>query len=289
MTQPNPSPRVVLITGCSSGIGLASAVAFAEAGDIVVATMRNLDKATPLRAALEAAGCGEGNTPGTAAIVALDVSDEASIESAVQGILDEHGRIDVLVSNAGVLYEGTTEELAVEAFEHSIDVNFIGTVRMTKAVMPSMRAAGQGHIIAVSSTAGILGQPFNDAYCASKFALEGMCESLFPVAEKFGVHVSLVEPGPVTTEFVANSSTAADKGIEGPYAEVRRAFARLQKGAYVGAPGSDEIAAQIVAVADDPSPKLRYQTSEGVTKMMALKLKDLTGERVTAMTSSWLS
>jgi len=285
----NPSARVVLITGCSSGIGLASAAAFAAHGDIVIATMRNLDKSAPLRAALGVAGVGEGDTPGTASIVALDVSDEASIRAAVQAIVEQHGRIDVLVSNAGVLYEGTTEELAVEAFEHSIDVNFLGTVRMIKAVMPSMRAAGQGHIIAVSSTAGILGQPFNDAYCASKFALEGMCESLFPVAAKFGVHVSLVEPGPVTTEFLANSSTAAAKGIEGPYAEVRRVFARLQAGAYVGAPGSDDIAEQIVAVADDPSPKLRYQTSEGVTKTMAVKLKDLTGERVTAMTSKWLA
>ncbi|MGD9793263.1 MAG: SDR family oxidoreductase [Acidimicrobiia bacterium] len=282
-------PRVVLITGCSSGIGMASALAFAGAGDIVVATMRNLDKATALRAALDAAGIGEGRTAGTAAIARLDVSDESSVAAAVQGVLDEHGRIDVLVSNAGVLYEGTTEELPVEAFTHSLDVNFLGTVRMIKAVMPSMRAAGRGNIIAVSSTAGILGQPFNDAYCASKFALEGMCESLFPVAAAFGVHVSMVEPGPVTTEFVANSSTAAAKGIAGPYADVRSAFARIQAGAYVGAPQSDEIAAQIVAVADDPSPKLRYQTSEAITKLVALKLKDVTGERVTSMTSKWLT
>jgi NAD(P)-dependent dehydrogenase (short-subunit alcohol dehydrogenase family) len=269
-----------MITGCASGIGLATAVAFATCGDVVVATVRDLNRTDSLRAALDAIG-------DTASIAQLDVTDDDSVSSAVDATLAAHGRIDVLVSNAGVLYEGSSEELDIEAFRHSFDVNVLGAVRLIKAVLPAMRVAGNGHIIAVSSMAGIFGQPFNDAYCSSKFGLEGLFESLFPVAGSVGVHVSMIEPGPVDDDFV-NRGTEPSVDGNGPYGAARANFARLKQGAYIGAPKPADIAAQILTIADDPAPKLRYQTSESVTKMAALKLKDLSGERVTSMTSAWL-
>src|SRR3954447_18675534 len=175
--------RVVLITGCSRGIGLAAAVAFAERGDFVVATLRNLTAgAEPVRQALLAAG---GDTD----LLSLDVTDDRSVDAAIAAVLARHGRIDVLVNNAGLGYRGTLEELSISDLQASLEVNFLGAARTMKAVLPSMRQAGAGHIISVSSTAGAFGQPFDGACCAAKCALEGLCESLTAVARAFGVRV----------------------------------------------------------------------------------------------------
>ena len=273
--------QVVLITGCSSGIGLAAAVEFARRGCTVVATMRDLARSDRLRAGFADVGA-------DADIRRLDVIDDASVAQAVAGVMRDHGRIDVVISNAGVGSDGTLEELTLADIRAVLDVNFLGTVRVIKAVLPAMRERGAGRLIAVGSTAGLLGQPFNDAYCASKFALEGLLESLHPVVAQFGVHVTVVEPGPVAGEFVENSGGAGGPPADGPYALARVRFQAVQDSGYEMAQSPHEIACLLWDVATVASPHLRYQTSNAITRLAGIKLKDLTGERVVGLTRTWI-
>ncbi len=276
------TPPVTIITGCSSGIGLATAVRLAEAGHHVVATMRDLTRGGPLRDALSEAGV-------EAAVDVLDVTDDASVMAAVAGVLERHGRVDVLVSNAGRAYEGTTEELTVDDFQSSIDVNFLGAVRVIKAVLPSMRTAGQGRIIAVSSISGVFGQPFNDAYCAAKFALEGLVESLAPVAASFGVRVSLLEPGPVKGGMVERAGGVGVAGPESVYGALRERFAEVQHAGYEHAPQPEAVAEVIAQITSEANPALRYQTSRAIARLLGVKLADPTGQPIVDLTRSWLT
>jgi NAD(P)-dependent dehydrogenase (short-subunit alcohol dehydrogenase family) len=271
---------VVLITGCSSGIGMASAVEFARHGNTVVATMRDLARSEPLRAALGAAGL-------EADIRTLDVSNDRSVAVAVESIVADYGDADVIVSNAGIGIEGTTEELAIDDFRVSFETNTLGSVRLLHAVMPSWRERGSGRFIAVSSMAGAMGHPFNDAYCMSKFALEGMLESLNPVAAQFGIRISVIEPGPVAGDF-ATKHGVPDKRADGPYLAAREKFAVIQDGGFANAQSNEEVAEMIVDIAVADEPMFRYQTSEMVTKVIGLKLNDMSGERVAKMTARWI-
>ncbi|MGE0387219.1 MAG: SDR family oxidoreductase [Gammaproteobacteria bacterium] len=274
------APRVVLITGCARGIGLETARQFAARGDGVVATVRNPAAAGALREAL--AGCGAA-----AAIEALDVTDAGAVNRVVAGVLERHGRIDVLVNNAGTGWRGTLEELTEEDLRAAMEVNFYGPARLMKAVLPGMRAQGGGRVINVSSVAGGLGQPFNDAYCAAKHALEGLCESLYPVERAFGVHVLVVQPGAVANDFAASAGGPAARP-ESPFAAMRAAYDRMMSGVHVGAAPSADIAGIILRAADDPAPPPRIQAPESTARLMGLKFKDLSGERVVAMTSKWI-
>jgi NAD(P)-dependent dehydrogenase (short-subunit alcohol dehydrogenase family) len=159
--------QVAVVTGASSGIGLATAVALARRSCTVVATMRDVGRAHTLVAAAEAAGV-------AVETATLDVTSDDSVARCVAGILDRHGRIDVVVNNAGSSHVGTLEEVTIADIQEVIDVNCLGAARVTRAVRPAMRAAGRGRLIAVSSISGVFGQPFSEAYCAAKFALEGL-------------------------------------------------------------------------------------------------------------------
>jgi NAD(P)-dependent dehydrogenase (short-subunit alcohol dehydrogenase family) len=273
--------RCTLVTGCSSGIGLAAAVKFASAGDTVIATMRDLSRSGPLRAALDGSGV-------SADVRTLDVSDDAGTAAALAAVLADHGRIDTVISNAGIGVDGTTEELSLDDFRASFETNVLGAVRLLHAVMPGWRAQGGGRFVAVSSVAGAIGQPFNDAYCMSKFALEGLLESLAPVAAQFGILISLVEPGPVAGVFVEKSRGPHPNPGDGPYTVPRGRFEAVQTGAFDAAQSNEEIAEMLWDVATSAEPQLRYQTSELVQRMVGQKLKDLTGERLLRMTSRWV-
>ncbi len=276
-----PASTTVLITGCSSGIGLAAAVKFARQGCDVVATMRDLDRSAPLHVALHDAGA-------SADIRVLDVADDDSVANGVAAIISDHDGIDVVISNAGIGIDGTTEELSIADFRASFETNVLGVVRLLHAAMPGWRSKGSGRLIAVSSVAGAIGQPFNDAYCMSKFGLEGLLESFAPVAAQFGVHVSVIEPGPVAGVFVDKSRGPQQQSSEGPYAGPRGRFQAVQDGAFDAAQTNEEIAEFLWGIATEDDPKLRYQTSELVQRMVGQKLKDMTGERLLAMTSRWV-
>jgi NAD(P)-dependent dehydrogenase (short-subunit alcohol dehydrogenase family) len=272
--------RIVVITGASTGIGLATAVAFGRAGDRVIATMRDPARAGALKAAVSSAGVGVEVLP-------LDVTSDTSVADAIGRVMDAHGRIDVLVNNAGLGVVASLEELTMDEIQRSLDINFMGVARTTKAALPLMRAAGHGHLIAVTSIAGAVGQPFNDAYCAAKQAVEGLYESLCPVAATFGVRVCIVEPGPVATSFSDKSARfdSPDEAI----AVLKARYLAVMRDGSVRAQPADEVADVIVGVADQADPPLRCQTSRFTTRLIERKLADITGENVVALTSPWIA
>jgi NAD(P)-dependent dehydrogenase (short-subunit alcohol dehydrogenase family) len=196
-----------------------------------------------------------------------------------------------MVANAGVGAMGTLEELTMEAIRAAMEVNFYGVVRTTKAVLPRMRARGAGRVIAVTSVGGVLGQPFTDAYCAAKFAVEGLYESLHPVMAAFGVRVSIVEPGPVATEFHAKSAGLGRDNLDiedTPYAALWERQTQFMAAGDSRKQDIDEAAATIVEAANAAEPLLRYQTSKFTRRLIAMKLADLDGSQVTGFTAGWI-
>lgn len=184
-------PRVWLITGASSGFGRAIAEAALEAGDIVVAAARRTAALDDLVA----------SAPGRAEALALDVTDADSIDSAVGEVLDRHGRVDVLVNNAGRGAIGAAEETTDHELRELMDLHFFGPAALTRAVLPGMRERRSGAVVQMSSMGGRFSFPAVGAYSATKFALEGWSEALAKEVERFGVRVLIVEPGAFRTSF----------------------------------------------------------------------------------------
>lgn len=278
------APRVVLITGTSSGIGLASAIAAARAGFAAVATVRNLDRTRQLRAAADAAGV-------SLDVRRLDVTDNASITETVRGVLDTHGRLDAVVNNAGAGSVGTLELLTLEQIRAAMEVNFFGTIAVSRAALPHLRASG-GRLITVSSAGGVVGQPFNEAYCAAKAGIEGYMESLAPVAAEVGVTVSVIEPGPVASSFVENIGIDAPAMLAaaGPYAPAFGNYlAFLQHLMADAVQTPEEVAETVLRALTDTAPAFRIQTSEFTREFVALKLADADGASVQSTTRQWLS
>jgi NAD(P)-dependent dehydrogenase (short-subunit alcohol dehydrogenase family) len=241
---------VVLITGCSSGIGLETALAFARRGDATYASMRSPEKAGGL---LERAGA-EGRS---VEVLALDVTDDASVGSAVRGIEDRHGAIDVLVNNAGVDDSGPVETLPLERARALVETNVWGPVRLSRAALPAMRARGTGVIVNVSSLAGrVPATPYGGFYAASKHALGALSESLAWELGPFGVRVVCVEPGFFTTAIFAKAWPEA-AGSSGPYDADHRWMQRfiVDQGERRGGDPA-LVAAAVVRAAEDPSTPL---------------------------------
>jgi NAD(P)-dependent dehydrogenase (short-subunit alcohol dehydrogenase family) len=234
-------PKVVLVTGVSSGIGRATAKIAAAAGHTVYGTSRRPDEAKPLEAVK---------------ILAMDVRDDDSVRRGMASVHDEAGRIDVLVNNAGVTLFGAVEEIQIDEAKALFETNFFGVVRTTHAVLPGMRARGSGHIITVGSMAGFLPTPFETMYGASKHALECYSESLSYEVGPLGIAVSLIEPGFIRTAMDRNYTEARDRIDH--YAAVRQkvidsASASTRKGA------DPEMVGRIILRAmESAKPKLRY-------------------------------
>jgi NAD(P)-dependent dehydrogenase (short-subunit alcohol dehydrogenase family) len=244
----------VLITGCSSGFGLETAVLLAKNGFRVFATMRDLGKRARLDAALAAAGV-------KAELLALDVTSEASIAAAVDAVIAAAGRIDALVNNAGFGIGGFIEDMTLDEYRRQFDTNFFGLVAVTKAVLPHMRKARAGRILNVSSVGGRAANPAISAYAATKFAVEGFSEALSFEAGLFGVKVILIEPGAFKTEiFESNMQTAAGlNNAASPYFEASRTLlATVDK--MVAKLGGDPklVAKAILHALTTPKPRLRY-------------------------------
>jgi NAD(P)-dependent dehydrogenase (short-subunit alcohol dehydrogenase family) len=183
---------LALVTGTSSGIGLATAVALARAGHRVAATMRNLDGGAEIRKIAAAEKL-------PIHLAALNVNDDASVREAFAKVVAEHGPIDVLVNNAGIPGGGVVEETTIDRFRQVMETNFYGALRCAKAVIPSMRERRRGTIVNVSSVAGRLALPSHGSYAASKWALEAVSESLAQELRPFNVRVAIVEPGVIAT------------------------------------------------------------------------------------------
>jgi NAD(P)-dependent dehydrogenase (short-subunit alcohol dehydrogenase family) len=279
------SSPVALLTGTSSGIGLSSAIAAASHGFTTVATMRDLAKDGPLRAAAEAAGV-------ELDIRRLDVVDESSVSGCIAEVVAAHGSLDVLVNNAGRGSVGTIEQVTMDAVREAMEVNFFGVVSVTKAALPHLRASG-GRVVTVTSVGGVVGQPFNEAYCAAKFAVEGFMESLAPVAASVGVRVSVIEPGPVSTEFVANVDVdvAALFAAAGEYEPALQGYLRHVMAEFANpdaAQTADQVADVVLTAMVTDSPAFRHQTSHWSRTFTGTKLSDHDGSAVVGMTADWL-
>ena len=200
--------KAVLITGCSTGIGRATAIAFAQAGWPTYATARRVESISDL----ESYGC---------LTLPLDVTDTESIQSAVDTVKKAHGSVGVLVNNAGYALHAALESLPVDAVRRQFETNVFGSLEVTNRVLPAMREHGSGHIFFVGSIAGTTAVPSGGAYCASKHALEAICDALRFEVRQFGVRVVLIKPGPVSTNFGITQSAANEREIvdPGPYAE----------------------------------------------------------------------
>lgn len=270
--------RRVLVTGCSSGIGLAIALRLAK-DELrrfkVVATMRDLGKRGPLE---RAAG---DSLNKTLEIKELDACCEASIKECVNSLPNR--QVDVLVSNAGVGMIGPLECQSITAMKDLFDTNVFGLVRLVKEVLPDMKHRQSGHIVVMSSVMGIQGLLFNDIYSASKFAVEGFCESLAVQAMKFNIKTTLVEPGPVVTEFERKVYEDAEKM---DLSETDEETARIFREIYLPysrkvfnslGQTTEEVAEQTYKVITAKEPPLRHQTNRLYMPMTALKHADPTG------------
>ena len=264
----------ILITGASSGLGVSLAVMSAKAGLKVYATMRDIDKQEALIAAASDAGVSLN-------VLQLDVTDTHSIAQCVDTIINNDGKIDVLINNAGAGFVRTTEQATEQDIQWVMDVNFMGVVRCTKAVLPHMRAASAGRIINISSIGGLVGQPFNEIYCAAKFAVEGYTESLACyVGPAFGIHFTAIEPGGISSEFARNvmSHMAATGGIlDDPYKPILEKYlgTARARAANPGEPAMyqtpDEVSAIIMDCLHSDVPPVRMRTSEWSNKFCHLK------------------
>ena len=248
-------PKVALITGSSSGIGLLTAIEFAQNGYLVVATMRDLGRADRLEAAAKTAGVSDNLD-----LHQLDVTNFDSIPGLIDGIVRDHGRIDVLVNNAGFSVAGFGEDLKLSDYRHQFETNFFATVAMSKAVLPVMRHQKSGHIIQVASVAGRVGTPLLSAYCSSKHALEGFSESLRIETHSLGIRVVLVEPGAFDTDIWTRNVTVAEGALDpdSPNKDRSQRFTEFVKNNSKNRRDAREVAQLLLRIANNPNPKLRY-------------------------------
>lgn len=249
---------LVLITGTSKGIGLETALAFAEAGHVVVATMRSPEQSPEL--SIRAA---QRHLP--IHIYKMDVDSDESVQQAFAAIHLHHGPIDVLVNNAGIERAGSVEELPLEDFRAAMETNYFGALRCIKAVVPQMRQHRSGWIINVTSVGGRLSNPPLTAYAASKWALEALSEGLACEMKMFGVHVAIVEPGIIDTDMARRIS------VDGPvshYPHRSRLAGRFAQALQMPVPPSF-VAGTIVRIASSDSWQLRHLVGPDAAPLLA--------------------
>ncbi|MCH7890265.1 MAG: SDR family oxidoreductase [Gemmatimonadetes bacterium] len=251
---------VTLVTGASTGIGQATALHLARLGHTVHASMRTPDASGGvLRGAAEEERL-------DLEVMTLDVDDSASVASAVDGVIERSGRIDVLVNNAGVLKLTSVEEVPVEDAKAVFETNVFGPLRMMQAVLPAMRERRGGTIVNISSVAGRLVSAGHGVYAATKYALEALSEAVAIETRRLGIRVILIEPGFISTPLL-------DKGgdIEigdGPYAVHLRRMQGLYRSARGGADPPSVVAEVIAEALDDPNPRFRYLAGEGASPVI---------------------
>jgi len=274
--------RTLLVTGTSSGIGLSTAVLAASRGWDVVATVRDQGRAAALTDAATRAGV-------TLDVRDLDVTRADDVAALVDDVAATHGSLDALVNNAGAGLVGTAENLDLDDFRAAMEVNFFAVVAATRAALPHLRDSG-GRVVTVTSVGGVVGQPFNEAYCSAKFAAEGFLESLHPVAASQGVAVTVVEPGAVATHFAGSAVADADAMLAaaGPYEDALRAYLGRTGAVFANAQHPDGVAEVILDALERDDPPFRVQTSPVAAAFAGLKLADLDGSRVTSATRGWL-
>ncbi|MFY9682210.1 MAG: SDR family oxidoreductase [Candidatus Sulfotelmatobacter sp.] len=258
--------KIALITGSSSGFGLLTSVELAKAGFRVVATMRDLTRRDRLDQAAAAAG-----VAGQLDIRALDVTNFDALPTFVDAVVRDHGRLDVLVNNAGFAVAGFAEDIKLEELRRQFETNFFGAVAMTKAVLPTMRRQHSGHIIMVSSIGGLLGSVSVSSYSASKHALEGWSESLRLEVNALGIKVVLVEPGAYLTDIWTRGAVMGEKATQETSPNIQRILRMRDRIQALPKRDPIEVARLITSIAQDPNPKLRYLVGRDAKIQLAMK------------------
>ena len=261
----NQGALVAVVTGSSSGIGLATSLALARNGYLTYATMRNLAKRDSFESISD-----KQHLP--IRVVQLDVTDENSIKSAIESILSEAGRIDLLVNNAGYVLTGAFEDIGINEIKALYETNVFGVIRVTQAVLPIMRKQGSGRIINISSGAGKIGYPGGSAYVSSKFALEGLSESMAYEIEQFGIKTVLVEPGFVRTKIGENMAISKKtQDPNSPYSQMMQMMSSKQERMLENGSDANLVAEVVVEAATAKEPNLRYLAGKDVQQMVAAK------------------
>ena len=243
--------KVAIVTGSSSGIGFETSLALAREGYFTYATMRNTAKSDKIKEIAKKENL-------KISILELDVDDENSAKTAIAQILDQKQRIDVLVNNAGWGLWGCVEDVSVDEFKEQFETNFFSIIRLIQEVAPTMRKQGSGTIVNVSSVVGRIGFPASPAYISSKFALEGLSESLRFEFAPFGIDVIIIEPGVIKTDFMKNMKMAKKSELDTVYKDITtKVVSGVKMMAEMGTPPK-EVANTIVKAIKDEKPLPRY-------------------------------
>jgi NADP-dependent 3-hydroxy acid dehydrogenase YdfG len=257
--------KAVLITGCSTGIGRATAERLARAGMTVYASARRPESIEDL----EERGC---------KTLALDVTDEQSMRAAVEQVEQAEGAVGALVNNAGYSQSGAIESVRLDDVRRQFETNVFGLLRMCQLVLPGMRRQHYGRIVNISSMGGKLVFPGGGAYHATKFAVEAISDAMRFEVRGFGVHVVVIEPGLIKTEFGTAASSSIDTGTDrdGPYADFNEAVSKTTADAYEGnmarlAAGPDAVAAAIDKAITSRRPRPRYRVAASARLMLGLR------------------
>jgi NAD(P)-dependent dehydrogenase (short-subunit alcohol dehydrogenase family) len=258
--------KIALVTGASSGFGLLISIELAKAGFLVVATMRDLGRRDSLdRAAATATLAAKLD------IRALDVTKFDTIQDFVDGVVRDYGRLDVLVNNAGFAVAGFAEDIKLDELRLQFETNFFGVVAMTKAVLHTMRRQHSGHIIQVSSIAGLHGSVTVSSYAASKHALEGWSESLRMEVNSLGIKVVLVEPGAFQTGIWTRGAVMGEQATKQTSPNIERSLRMRERIQQLPKANPIVVAQLIVAIAQNPNPRLRYLVGRDAKIQLAMK------------------
>jgi NAD(P)-dependent dehydrogenase (short-subunit alcohol dehydrogenase family) len=256
--------KIAVVTGTSTGIGFETALALAREGYYTYATMRDTAKSQKIKELGQKENLKIN-------VLKLDVDDESSVKTAIQKILDEKQRIDVLVNNAGWALWGCVEDVSVDEFKAQFDTNFFSIIRLIQEVGPTMRKQGSGTIVNVSSVVGRIGFPASPAYISSKFALEGLSESLRFELAPFGVNVVIIEPGVIKTNFMKNMKMAKKYGSESVYTDITDKVVSGVKMMCEMGTDPKEVADAIVKATKDENPLPRYIVGNDASMFLEAK------------------
>ena len=259
--------RVVIVTGSSSGIGFETCLMLARNGLTTYATMRDLHKSSMLRSIAD-----KEKIP--LRCVQLDVTDDMSVKQAIETILNESHNIDILINNAGYGLSGALEDLLIDEIKLQFDTNFFGLIRATQSVLPIMRNQRSGIIVNISSGLGRFGIATSSAYASSKFAVEGLTESMSYELEPFGIKTILVEPGIIKTNFIKAAVLAQkSKDPNSPYFQFMNNMDEGMKKLIENSESPEYVARVVLDAINDSNPKLRYLAGKDVEQIMEIKNK----------------
>lgn len=262
--------RVVLVTGASSGIGKCCAEYLSQQGHHVYGTSRRTDSID---------GKQISSNPNLFQMIQMDVINESSVKKGIDDIIARESRIDVVVNNAGFAIIGSLEDTTIAESKSQFETNFFGSLRVCRAVLPVMRRQRAGHIVNISSIGGLIGLPFQSAYSASKFALEGAMEALRLEVRPFGIQVVLIEPGDFKTEITRHRQKTVASTPNSAYCDPFQKIVRLVESGERNGPTPEPVAKLINKIIHMNSPRLRYTVGK-VSQRIAVPLKKILPSRL---------